>query len=290
MSAEEELARLEAKVLRTAGIGDYLKRVATLRELLRRDSPDVRNIVLAMLSPRVEAQALAAVLDAYGAGARDALSILEELDRLRDVGRIGRPAAETKAIVTGLDREGREAHEKAQRLARAGADLDAVTAPIFAHANTIERRLITAINASGNQGATAVADAAGMATVWVAETNACVTCLAYSGIIAKPGKTFPAGLTYGKRSTVTSPLQHPPAHPHCRCTVEPLRSKEYAAALRREADRSVARGFSLESESMAVRIDAAQRLLDSNPDLPKSVIAYARAAIKRGEFTTRGRP
>jgi hypothetical protein len=69
-----------------------------------------------------------------------------------------------------------------------------------------------------------------------------------------------------------------------------LRSAEYAEALRREADRSVLRGFSLESESMKTRIDAADRLVSRGVDAPKSVIAYARRSIKVGVFPTRGRP
>ncbi|MEI5603996.1 hypothetical protein, partial [Streptomyces brasiliscabiei] len=79
-------------------------------------------------------------------------------------------------------------------------------------------------------------------------------------------------------------------HPRCRCELEPLVSREYADALRREADRSVLRGFSLESEPMRVRVEAAERLLARGVDAPKSVIAYARRAVKRGEFDTRGRP
>lgn len=289
MSAEDELARLEREVLRAAGIANYTKRVDTLRRLLEAESETIRTIVLAMVAPRIEAQALAAVLDAYGAGARDALSILEEMGELGRIGRIGRPSAATKGIVTGLDKAGREALERAQKLARAGATLEAVTAPLIGHANTIARRVTEAVNAAGNEGSTAVADAAGMPTVWVAETNACVRCLKYSGRVANPGENFPGGLTYGK-PVGGEPLPHPPLHPHCRCTVEPMRSSEYADALRREADRSVLRGFSLESESMGVRIDAAERLLNVGVDAPKSVLAYARSAVRRGEFTTRGRP
>ncbi|MFM9481475.1 hypothetical protein [Streptomyces scabiei] len=41
---------------------------------------------------------------------------------------------------------------------------------------------------------------------------------------------------------------------------------------------------------MRVRVEAAERLLARGVDAPKSVIAYARRAVKRGEFDTRGRP
>ncbi len=288
MSAEDELARLEREVLAASGIRDYMRRVTVLRELLERESGTIRGIVLAMDAPRVEAQALAAVLDAFRAGALDALSILDEIG-LEPVSRIGRPSAEAKAIVRGLDRAGATALATAQKLARAGAPLDAVTAPLFGHANAVKGRVTEAVNMAGNQGSTAIADAANLPTVWVAETNACVRCLKYSGRVAKPGEAFPGGLTYGK-PVGGEPLPHPPLHRHCRCTVEPLRSRDYAASLRREADRSVLRGFSLESESMGVRVDAAERLLRTDVKAPKSVIAYAESAVRRGEFTTRGRP
>lgn len=289
MSAEDELARLEAKVLAAAGIRDYLKRVATLRALLEREDADaVRRIILGMSAPIVQAQAAAAVLDAFRAGALDALDILDTIGA-EPVSRIGRPSAQAKGIVAGLDKAGRDALATAQKLARANAGALEAAAPLIAHANRISRNVTEAVNMAGNEGATAIADAAELPTVWVAETNACVRCLAYSGRVAAPGKNFPGGLTYGK-PVGGEPLPHPPLHPHCRCTVEPLQSREYAAALRREADRSVLRGFSLESESMGTRIDAAERLLRRSPDAPKSVIQYAESAVRRGEFTTRGRP
>lgn len=289
MSAELELAALERKVLAAAGIKDYLERVAVLRTLLAaEDAATINGLVLAMRAPTVQAQALAAVLDAFGAGARDALGILDEMG-VEPISRIGRPSKEAKAIVAGLDRAGRDALATARKLANAGADADAVTAPLFAHANQVSGRVTEAVNKAGNEGSTAIADAAGLSTVWVAETNACVRCLKYSGRVAKPGESFPGGLTYGK-PVGGDPLPHPPLHPRCRCVVEPMRSREYARSLRREADRSVLRGFSLESESMGTRVDAAERLLRTNPKAPKSVITYATRAVKRGEFTTRGRP
>lgn len=289
MSAEDALAKLERQVLAAAGIADWLKRTDTLRKLIAAQSPDVRNLVLAMVAPRVEAQALAALLDAFGLGANDALDILDDMG-VEPVTRLGRPSRATRDIVAGLDRAGREAMLAAHRLAAVGAPLDAVTAPIFGHANRVRGSVSDGINAAGNEGSTAIADAAGLATVWVAETDACVHCLAYSGKVAKPGEPFPAGLTFGRKSYRKGPVMHPPLHPRCRCTVEPLRSVEYAAALQREAQRSVLRGFSLQSESMSVRIDAADRLVKAGVDAPKSVIAYARRSVKAGEFATRGRP
>lgn len=289
MSAELALAKLEARVLATGDIAKWLKTVDTLRKLLAMGDPDIVKVVLALSSPRVEAQALAAVLDAFAVGAADGIKVLRATE-LDDVRRKGRPSKDTQAIVAGLDKLGKAELAKAHKLARAGADIANVLAPVFAHADRIERRVSDGVNFAGNEGTTAIADAAGVPTVWMAETNACVECLAYSGQVAAPGKPFPGGLTYGKKSYNPGKVFHPPRHPRCRCTVEPLVDESYALALRREADRSVLRGFSLPSESMGTRIDAANRLLENGVTAPKSVKAYARKSITAGTFPTRGRP
>lgn len=289
MSAEAALAKLEARVLAAGEVGRWLKTVDTLRKLLAMGDPDIAKVVLAISSPRIEAQALAAVLDAFALGADDALRIVRDAG-IDDIKRKGRPSKAAREPVKGLDKIGREAMAQAHKLARAGADTNTVLAPVFAHADRIERRVSDGINRGGNEGTTAIADAAELPTVWVAEVNACVHCLAYSGKVAKPGASFPGGLTYGKKSYYPAAVKTPPRHPRCRCTVEPLVSQEYADALAREADRSVLRGFSLPSESMATRIDAADRLVAGGVDAPKSVVAFAKKSVRAGKFPTRGRP
>ena len=287
MSTEVKLARLERQVLGVARVSRFLDAVDLLRRMLAAEAPGIRERVLQLVAPAIGRDLAAAVGAAWNIGVADAVRMIGE----------GEPKGVPAVPPKGLVKAAREAEKsiadelrKARRLARAGADEATILAPVSAARNTLERATTTLVNRAGNAGTTAVADAARLSTVWVAETNACVTCLAYSGRVAKPGKAFPAGLSYGRRSTVAEPVDHPPAHPNCRCTVEPLNAPEYAEALRREADRSVLRGFSLESESMATRIDAASRLLERGVEAPKSVKAYAAAAIKRGEFTTRGRP
>lgn len=287
MSAELELARLERAVLGVVRVSRFLDAVAELRRMLARESPDVRRAVLKLVAPAVGRDLAAAVASAWNLGIADAASIVEEgkPSKLPDG-----PPKHLVAASRAAEKTLAEHIASARKLARIGADADAVLAPVFAAASGLERDVVTLVNAAGNAGATAVADAAGYATVWVAETNACVECLAYSGRIAKPGKLFPGGLTYGAKSYNPEPVAYPPRHPRCRCTVEPLRAPEYATSLRREADRSVLRGFSLESESMRVRVEAAGRLVENGVNAPKSVIAYARRAVKAGEFPTRGRP
>lgn len=286
MSAEEQLARLERQVLGIGRVSRFLDAVDEIRRLLAAEDDRLRARVLALVAPSLGRDLVAAVGAAFHLGVLDATKLIGEGEP-KGIPRV--PPAELVANARAVERTVAAEVSKARRLARAGGDLGAVTAPILAAANTIKRDVTTLVNGAGNAGTTAVADAADLPTVWIAETNACVQCLAYSGRVAKPGKSFPGGLTYGK-PTSSAPVAFPPRHPNCRCTVEPLLAESYAEALRREADRSVLRGFSLESESMATRIDAADRLLKNGVEAPRSVKSYAAAAVRRGEFGTRGRP
>lgn len=287
MSAEVELARLERQVLGVARVSRFIDAVEALRRMLATEDPRLRARVLQLVAPSIGRDLAAAVGAAFDLGIADAVKLVGEgepkgLPRTPPSGLVTAARATERTVATEI--------AKARKLARAGADLPTVLSPVLAASNALTRDVVTLVNHAGNAGTTAVADSANLPTVWIAETNACVECLAYSGRIAKPGRSFPGGLTYGAKSYNTDPIAYPPRHPRCRCTVEPLRSAEYAEALRREADRSVLRGFSLESESMKVRIDAADRLVARGVDAPKSVIAFARRSIKAGEFPTRGRP
>lgn len=125
--------------------------------------------------------------------------------------------------------------------------------------------------------------------IWKAERDGCVHCLGLSGHIVKLDEGFPADVTFGAK-----PLrwQHydglPPRHPHCRCRTAPVfgSGEAQSAALKREAMRSVLRGFALPSESSTVRLAAADRLLRSGKArrLPKTVVALSQRAISQGEF------
>lgn len=287
MTAEVELARLERQVLGVARVSRFLDAVETLRRMLATEDPRLRERVLSLVAPAIGKDLAAAVGAAFHIGVRDAVDLLDE----------GEPRGVLRSTPSSLVAAARASQAtiadhlaNAKKLAAVGADASAVLSPVLAAGNALKRDVTTLVNAAGNAGTTAVADAAGIPTVWVAETNACVDCLAYSGEVADPGKTFPGGLTFGAKPRSTQAVTHPPLHPNCRCTVEPLQSAEYAVALRREAERSVLRGFSLESESMKTRLDAAGRLIENGVDAPKSVVAYARRSIKAGEFATRGRP
>lgn len=162
----------------------------------------------------------------------------------------------------------------------------------------LERLARTAANQAATAAARGVAAENGVGLIWVAERDACVHCLAYSGQMVEPGKLFPNDLTYGDEPLKqpdenSAGLLGPPLHPNCRCTVRPYDPSwdaELPRALEREARRSVALGFKLDSEPSSVRLRAADRLLKAGAGLPKTVEQRARAAVKQGKFADRRRP
>lgn len=295
MSAELEaaLGRVERDVLSRGGVADWLVLADRLRAALDDAPDDVRLIVLAMVAPQVERAALEAVVAAYRLGTTDALRILGDAadGSVAAALQLGSPTREAASPVAGLDAEGALVVAQAQRLARADVDAGLIAAPVLGFARRLRGSVSDAVQRAGADAILTASRTARLPTVWVAETNACVHCLGLSGTVAQPGRDFDGSATYGRRPLGNgAPIAAPPRHPFCRCTLEPLVAPEYAAALRREADRSVLRGFSLESESMAVRIDAAERLIERGVDAPKTVIAFSRRAVRAGAFPTRGRP
>lgn len=167
----------------------------------------------------------------------------------------------------------------------------------------LREQIDKAKTAAGRLAADAVNDAAAAGTMeearrlgaravlWVAERDACLHCLALSGVEVRVGGRFRPTITFADK-----PLRWrgftgwPPRHPNCRCRLRPVfgDSSAQREALRREARRSVVRGFSLPSESEAARLRAADRLLRRGAGLPRSVEEYGREAVAAGRFP-RGR-
>lgn len=284
MSVEDELARLEKLVLGGARVSAFRSAVEQIRRMLARRDPRAGAVLASLTAPAVSRDLAAAIAAAFSAGVSEAAALLGRSPDIRDAA-----PAYLVTLARKSEREIAADVARARALAKAG-QVQGAWAAARSGRTRLERAVASLVNGAGNAGVAAVAGLADVPLVWVAETDACVTCLAYSGLVAQPGGSFPGGLSYGSRSSAPAAMDHPPAHPNCRCTVEPLNSQEYADALRREADRSVLRGFSLSSESMSVRIDAARRLLAADVDAPKSVIAFARRAVAAGKFPTRGRP
>jgi hypothetical protein len=155
------------------------------------------------------------------------------------------------------------------------------------------QRVVAAVDTAGRSavvdGQHTAAAGFGLSATWVAERDGCVVCLALAGKVITVGAEFPHDATYGDKPQPVfgGVLAGPPRHPHCRCQLAygtAAQLSPFAAGLRREAARSVARGFSLPSESEASRLRAADRLLARGSGLPKSVQAYARKAVKAGAF------
>lgn len=171
--------------------------------------------------------------------------------------------------------------------------------------NLAERDTRWAVNAGYNQSFRDTAERQGVPVVWVAEIDACLHCLAYSGEVAQPGQPFPLDLTYYRDPAGSAkPLRHPPGrilwgpplHPNCRCELDlylgsegypvmPWETEEttIAQALKREAARSVLRGVA-GHESQPALVRAASALLSRGTSLPVTVQRRARKAIRAGRF------
>lgn len=190
---------------------------------------------------------------------------------------------------------------RAQRVTeaiRSGTHADVMPAVAVANAATfdVERASRWVTNREINHGSAQVADALDAGKMWVAERDACLHCIAYSGVIAEHGQHFPPDLTFAARPLKPwhGVLDRPPLHPHCRCRITPWLGSDtdysLSDALKREAKRSVLKGWSLPSESENARIQAADRLLQRGVSLPKSVQQQARRAVRRGQFSSRTVP
>jgi hypothetical protein len=159
----------------------------------------------------------------------------------------------------------------------------------------VERAARWITNRELSNGTAQVASRLNAGLLWVAERDACVHCLAYSGVIAEPEQVFPPDLTFGAHPLTPWPngvLDRPPLHVNCRCRVTPWLGGDTALpeAMKREARRSILKGWSSESEPNSTRLDAADRLLRKGANLPKTVEQQARAAVRKGHFASRSVP
>lgn len=209
-------------------------------------------------------------------------------------------AAAAKASASVADRL-----QRAQRLlttpVRTHSDVMPAVAAAHGALGDLERASRWISNREVNNGSAQVADALSAGALWIAERDGCVHCLAYSGVVAPHGQHFPPDLTFGARPLKPWPdgvLDRPPLHPHCRCRITPWLDHDESRggptalpdALKREARRSILKGWSLESESESVRLAAADRLLARGANLPKTVEEQAQRAVRRGKFPSRTVP
>lgn len=149
------------------------------------------------------------------------------------------------------------------------------------------------VNRAASDAVEATAQAVGMARRWVAERDACLTCVSMQGEVADAGEEFASLSKTVSFSGVKIPaIENPPMHPHCRCIIQlhDRADQMVITALKREAKRSVLKGWSLPSESPQERLQAADRLLHRGAGLPQSVEDAAARAVKRGGFKSRRVP
>jgi hypothetical protein len=162
----------------------------------------------------------------------------------------------------------------------------------------VRTHITTTVNEAVNEATQAAAQQAGAKKLWVAERDACVNCAAYAGLTVAADAQFPAGLSWDPNQRGRGEaIDAPPLHPNCRCRVVAWKDSwaqpgviAMPDAMRREARRSIARGWSLPTESGAARIRAARELLRTGAGLPKSVEEFAAAAVRAGRFQDRTFP
>lgn len=188
--------------------------------------------------------------------------------------------------------------------AQTGEDLQTALATADRSLGIVNTGATYLTNHVANDAAMQVAGPIGAKLLWIAERDACVVCLALAGHIADPlsGLGFDELATYGPYPAPTvwplgMPLMRPPRHPHCRCqvcvwlgSVDPGFGS-LPESLRREAARSILKGWSLPSESNRVRLKAAQQLLAAGGrGLPRTVQERSAADVAAGRFESRTVP
>lgn len=204
-------------------------------------------------------------------------------------------------VVRDIDPRAQKQLDRAVSLSRAlpmtrQVDVDTITTTAYRSVTQAQSDTRWTANRSVNAGTAEVAKQDGANLLWVAERDACLHCLAYSGFVTVPGEVFPAELTFSSKPLSLAAVPYPPRHPNCRCRVnvwygpagepEGMTSRQAPGALAREARRSVLRGWS-DYASLPERLRAADLLLMRGADLPKTVAQRARRDVKRGKFSER---
>jgi hypothetical protein len=222
-------------------------------------------------------------------------------DRHRVQTSAGKPTKAARALARDADRELRAGLAAAAKAVEHAAietadDLTPLHAIAVKSAARARAQVSWFAQSAVTEGVLTVAKEAGYKIVWVAERDACLTCFALSGETVEPGEEFDADLTYADHPMPLFPLDDPqpllgpPRHGNCRCALRLVSDDPSMArmpgALHREAMRSVARGWS-NYASKPARLRAADRLVQSGPALPTSVVERARRDVRRGDFSPR---
>lgn len=132
-------------------------------------------------------------------------------------------------------------------------------------------------------GTVATAEDAGIGLVWVAERDACGSCLSMAGSVRNEDGLFFPVTVYPPRPIpwMRDGVAAVPLHAHCRCHLRPD-TAGLSEGLAREAARSVARGWSA-YDSLPARLAALDVVLRKG-GLPKTVLQRAADDRARGRF------
>lgn len=193
------------------------------------------------------------------------------------------------------------AAEQLLRQAETPMQLAEVVAEAGQSVTTTELAAAYAVHHAANAAVRREAARYGAEVIWIAERDACVVCAALSGHVANPGEGggFDEFATFGPHRPAAPwppghPLLQPPRHPRCRCQLQAWYASlqpDFPSALKREAARSILKGWSRPSESHSIRIAAARQLLAAGgAGLPISVQRASAHAVAAGRFTTRSVP
>ncbi|WP_199546599.1 hypothetical protein [Streptomyces sp. N35] len=269
--------------------------LATIRAAIRR--------LLAPLGSRAQEALGDALVEAVLLGARQHAAFVEEATDRRSRPVNARPSRSLRQRAAAV------ADVVADRRDRALADLRGAAARRWSSVqngigiarsalSAVRGHITTTVSEAVNEAAEAAIEHLGAKKVWIAERDACVNCAAYAGLTVATDADFPAGWSWDPQQRGRgSELAAPPKHPNCRCRVTAWLDDwavegviSFPDSLRREARRSIARGWSLPTESGAARIRAARELLRTGPGLPKSVEEFALLAVRAGRFPDRTFP
>ena len=273
-----------------------------LRRLLAAIRAAIRRL-LGPLGTRAEEALSAALLEAVRLGATQHAAFLDEATGRTQRPVSSRPSRRLRDRVATIADAVAERRDRALAMLRPGRVrrwTDAQTGIGVARSATsaVRTHITTIVNEAVNEATQAAIDHVGEKKLWIAERDACVNCAAYAGLTVAAGAQFPAGLSWDPNQRGRSEaLEAPPLHPNCRCRVVAWKDSwaqegviSMPDAVRREARRSIARGWSLPTESGAARIRAARELLRTGAGLPKSVEEFARLAVTAGRFQDRTVP
>lgn len=270
-------------------VKDVAKRWAVLHDAVEAGDTRALTVFTALFGSLRDAvpDLRPAARDSLELGARQAVEADDDID---DVDLDDDLPQDIEDMLDDLDQAVEDKLDKAEALLYAQSvnkdRMDTAVAIAGRSVNSVEITASQVAVRGVAEGQRAAAKQAKRRMIWRAERDACLICLAYSGLVSDLNGTFPAGRTFDKKPRKrTRDKVKPPEHPHCRCTATVYNPRNdpgglISSSLQREARRSVVKGWGLPTESDAARRRAAENLLKLGAELPKTVEAEARRRLR----------